>query len=68
MSSGHCCLCFCFVTFGVYADIEKRRKKKMNEIVNKFLLAEDQLISEIYLRELGFTYSTSELFIRKRTE
>ena len=23
MSSGHCCMYFCFVTFGLYIDIEK---------------------------------------------
>ena len=24
MSLGHCCMSFCFVTFGVYIDIEKK--------------------------------------------
>ena len=24
MSSGHCCMYFCFVTFGLYIDIEKK--------------------------------------------
>ena len=29
----------------------------MNEIVNKFLLAGDKFMPEIYLRQPGFTYS-----------
>ena len=29
----------------------------MNEIVNKLLLAGDKFMSEMYLRQLGFTYS-----------
>ena len=28
---------------------------KLNEIVNKFLLAEDWFIPEMYLRQIGFT-------------
>ena len=30
---------------------------KMNEIVNKFLLAVDKLMSEMHLKQTGFTYS-----------
>ena len=30
----------------------------MNKIVNKFLLAGDKLITELYLRQPGYTYST----------
>ena len=29
----------------------------MNEIVNKFLLAEDKFMSKIHLRQHGFTYN-----------
>ena len=29
----------------------------MNEIVNKFLLAEDKFMPEMHLRQPGFTYS-----------
>ena len=29
----------------------------MNEIVNKLLLAGDKCMPEMYLRQLGFTYS-----------
>ena len=32
----------------------------MNEIVNKILLAGDQFMPEIYLRQHGFTYSPCE--------
>ena len=30
---------------------------KMNDIINKFLLAGDKFMPEIYLRQPGFTYS-----------
>ena len=30
---------------------------KMNNIINKFLLAGDKFMSEMHLRQLGFTYS-----------
>ena len=30
----------------------------MNEVVNKFLLAGDKFMPEMYLRQPGFTYST----------
>ena len=33
----------------------------MNEIVNKFLLAGDKFIPEMYLRQPGFTCSTCGL-------
>ena len=29
----------------------------MNDIINKFLLAEDKFMSEMHLRQPGFTYS-----------
>ena len=35
---------------------------KMNKIINKFLLAGDQLILEIHLRQPGYTYSACEPF------
>ena len=31
--------------------------KKVNEIVNKFLLAGDRFMSEMHLKQPGFTYS-----------
>ena len=32
---------------------------KMNDIVNRFLLAGDKLMPELHLKQLGFTYSVS---------
>ena len=42
----------------------------MNEIINKFLLAGDKFMSEMYLKQPGFTYSTCGLFTKnkERTE
>ena len=31
---------------------------KMNEVINKFLLAYDNFMPEMHLKEPGFTYST----------
>ena len=36
----------------------------MNEIVNKFLLAGDKFLPEMYLRHPGLTYSTSGPFTK----
>ena len=33
---------------------------KINEIVNKFSLAGDNLMPEMHLKQLGFTYSACE--------
>ena len=38
----------------------------MNTIVNKFLLAGDNFMVEMRLIELGFIYSASGTFIKKR--
>ena len=38
----------------------------MNEIVNKFLLAEDKFIPGIHLKELGFTYSACGPFTKNK--
>ena len=32
----------------------------MNEIVNKFLLAEDRFMPEMHLKQLGFTYTKKQ--------
>ena len=42
----------------------------MNEIVNKFLLTGDKFMSELHLKEPGFTYSACGTFTRnkERTE
>ena len=39
---------------------------KMNEIVNKFLLAGDELILEMHLRQPGFTYSSCRPFTENK--
>ena len=38
----------------------------MNEIVNEFLLAGDKFISEIHLRQHGFTYNTCRSLKKKQ--
>ena len=38
----------------------------MNEIVNKFLLADDKFMPELYLKQPGFTYSANGLFTRNK--
>ena len=39
---------------------------KMNEIVNKFLLAGDKFMPEMNLRQSGFTYSASGSFTKNK--
>ena len=38
----------------------------MNEIVNKFLLAGDKFMPEMYLRQPDFIYSACESFTRNK--
>ena len=38
----------------------------MNEIVNKFLLAEDKSMPEMHLKQTGFTYSACGPFTKKK--
>ena len=40
--------------------------KKMNEIVNKFLLAGDKFMSEIHLKQLEFNYSACGPFAKNK--
>ena len=40
----------------------------MNEILNKFLLAGDNFIPEIHLRQPGFTYRTCGPFKKTKKE
>ena len=40
--------------------------KKMNEIVNKFLLAGDKFIPEMHLKQSGFTYSACGPFTENK--
>ena len=39
---------------------------KMNEIINKFLLGEDILMSKMHLKQPGFTYSASGPFSKNK--
>ena len=39
---------------------------KMNEIVNKFLLAGDKLMPEMHLKQPGFTYSACVPFTKNK--
>ena len=38
----------------------------MNEIINKFLLCGDKFIPEMYLKQLGFTYSACGPFTKNK--
>ena len=38
----------------------------MNEIVNKFLLARDKFMPEMYIKESGFTYSACGPFTKNK--
>ena len=38
----------------------------MNKIVNKFLLARDKFVPEMYLRQPGFTYSVCGPFTKNK--
>ena len=38
----------------------------MNQIINKFLLAEDKFMPEMHLRQLGFTYSACGPFTKNK--
>ena len=40
----------------------------MNETVNTFLLAGDKFMSEIHLRQTGFTYSTRDHSLKTKKE
>ena len=49
--------CFKFNSIEVY---------KMNDIVNKFLLAGDEFMSEMHLKQPGFTYSAFGPFTKNK--
>ena len=44
----------------------KCKKNTKNKTVNKFLLAGDKLMSEMHLRQLGFTYSACGPFTKNK--
>ena len=41
---------------------------KMNEILNKFLLAVDKIMPEMHLNQPGFTYSACGTFTKKESK
>ena len=41
---------------------------KMNDIINRFLLAGDKFMPEMHLRQPGFTYSAYRPFTKKKKE
>ena len=41
-------------------------RTKMNEIVNKFLLAGDKFMPEMHLKQPGFTYSACGPFTKNK--
>ena len=43
-------------------DTSRKATHKMNEIFNKFLLAGNKFMPEMYLKQPGFTYGASEPF------
>ena len=40
--------------------------RKVNEIVNKFLLTGDKFMPEMHLKQPGFTYSTCDPFTKNK--
>ena len=47
-------------------DISCKQRVKMNEIVNKFLLAGDKFMPEMHLKQPGFTYSACRPFTKSK--
>ena len=43
-----------------------KQRVKMNEIVNKFLLAGDKFVPEMHLKQPGFTYSACRPFTKSK--
>ena len=40
----------------------------MNQMINKFLLADDRFMPEMHLKQLGFTYSACGPFTKYKKE
>ena len=47
-------------------DSSRKATCKMNEIVNKLLLADDKFMPEMHLKQPGFTYSACGLFTKNK--
>ena len=54
------------VLFGFKSIQQVKTRYKMNEIVNKFLLAGDKFMPEMHLRQPRFTYSTCGPFTKNK--
>ena len=50
----------------VSKDTSRKATYKMNEVVNKFLLAGDRFMPEIHLKQPGFTYSACGPFTNNK--
>ena len=57
------CVLFCFNSIK-----QVNTRYKMNELVNKFLLAGDKFMHKMHVRQPGFTYSACEIKNRKNTK
>ena len=51
---------------GTCLSTSHKQRIKMNEIVNKFLLAGDKFMPEMHLKQPGFTYSACGLFTKNK--
>ena len=47
-------------------DTSRKATCKMNEIVNKLLLADNKFMPEMHLKQPGFTYSACGLFTKNK--
>ena len=77
MSSGHCCMYFCFVTFGVYIDIEKKnptiavnlfyvKKSISSYLILKHILNHEKQFSDSKHRRISLSCSTKTISIIMR--
>ena len=56
---------FCF-NCKCFFDTARKATYKMNEILNKFLLAGDKFMPEMHLKQPGFTYGACEPFTKNK--
>ena len=56
----------CILNCTCLKDTSRKATYKMNEIVNKFLLAGDKFMPEMHLKQPGFTYSTCGPFTKNK--
>ena len=58
----------CSVLCGFKSIQQVNTRYKMNEIINKFLLAGDKFMPEMHLQQPGFTYSPCGKFIKNKEQ